>query len=641
MEIRMQQFSGMVPKTSGELLPDYHAQLADGCTLRSGKIEPLKKHLAVASVPAGTKSIFLHNGEWMSWANDVDIVKSPVVDDAYDRLYWTGDAFPAISGMIDGARKRFRLGVPAPDAPNIELLTTPKDGVRWRVEWKYQYEEPDGTVSDEGNLYTNSESTESIEEMLSGYLYQISTVPEPGDDVTDEAVFCIYFDAYMNSDIGTYLGRCYSDKSLYTAQNSCYLNGAKITLVQSNNNSSPECELLLVYDGSDASDNSTERSYVLTFLSAFGEESAPCDPSDLIAVLPTQDVVVTGLPTEAPDGYENIVSKRLYRTVSSSAGTYYQMVDDISLEVESYLDYKTDAELLTVLETADWNPPPDGMLGLCVNANGVGAGFTDDTLYLSEPYRLHAWPAKYEFQIKSKVVSVKPSGTSFVVLTTDEPEIISGDTPDSMRRTRIAVKQGCASKRSAVVFQGGVVYCTPDGVGMISTGYIDLSSDFYTRNKWQELKPETALAAVHDNMLLIYCDNGSLIASLDDQLLVSDSASAPDAFYQDADNDALYFCEGGSIWKWRGGEEPITARWRSRVYLSARPIAPIEVQVQAAGYPVELRFIADGEVVKKLTLTDSKVRKVPVMRRNEKWAYEVETLHRIDQLYIQTVGGSL
>ncbi len=645
MAIRHQQFSGLIPKFSTELLPENNAAVADGCGLRSGKIVPLREHVSVADVPAGTKSIFLHNGVWLDWQADVDVVKSPVVDDEFDRLYWTGDGLPSVSGLLEDVRQSFRLGVPAP-VVSPDLYTLLKSSVRWRYEWHYQYEDDSGTVYQEGDLYAGTYEGANVFEVTAGEEYHIHTVPPFVGTLPPLTKFVAYFDVYSTTDpdVELYLGRCYpSPHSQYDGQTTAYLNGGTVSMEQTNNiGTAPEAVFTMAYDTSEAGDYVKERSYVFTFVTAFGEEGAPCDPTGLISVLPTQDVVLSDLPTEAPAGYENIVLKRIYRTVTTAAGTVYQRVGDVDITQAYYYDIRVDAELTLLLDTADWLPPPDGMQGLCVNENGVGAGFTENKVHLSEPYRLHAYPAKFEFQVKSTVVSLKATASGFVVITTDEPEVIMGDTPSTMRRQRIPVKQGGAGKRGAVVFRGGVVYATPDGVGQIAgLGYSDLSGGYYDRANWQALNPAEMLAAVHDNQLLFYSSTSGLIASLADKMLVSDSATAPDAFYQDADNDTLYFASAGKIWKWRGGAGSVEATWQSRTFVFTRPAAPVSAQIQAAGYPVTLNLVGAGAPVLSIQILDSKVRKLPVLRRTEKWAYEVVTNHEVSQVVLGTAGGKL
>lgn len=630
MSIRLEQFSGLTPKLSGELLPPSGAAVADSCSVADGKVVPLRGHTHVADVALGTKTIYRYGNDWLSWLNDVDVIASPVSNDAHDRIYYSGDGEPRVRGVVGAEVKTFLLGIPAPvDIPVVEALA--KDEVTWTREWKYQYEEPDGTITQEDDLV-------GVVEVIPGQSYTLALIPAKDGGPSAEAVFVAYFDSYTDSAVPTYLGRVYPGLSLYNRQTDLYVDGALVSMAQVN---SVGATFDLSFDTSRASDYVKERVYVFTFITAFGEESAPSFPTELLEVSPVQNAKLTGLPNSAPQGYSNVITKRIYRTETTAAGTLYRMVADVGIGTTEFTDDVISAELLGVLDTADWQPPPAAMKGLTVTAGGVCVGFTGRTIHFSEPYFPHAWPAKYEFESSSEVVAVKATESGVVVLTKDRPEVIQGDTPSTMQRLRMPVAQGCASKRSAVIYRGGVVYATPDGIGMISgLTHTMLSDPFFERDDWQELDPEEMIGAVHNQELLLYSPTTSLISDLKDGLLVSDSSTKPTAFYSDPDTDTLYLVDGTAIKTWRTGKTG-TARWRTRTYSFPRPLAPFEIQVQATAYPVTVRFIAEGETVLEMNLTSEKVRKLPVMRRTERWAFETEATGNIHRLHIGIAGGSL
>ena len=144
------KFSGEKSLMSGGNEPEDVAQRAENCVLRGGVIRPLMKPSEVAAQPvpalvADAKTLFRHeDGRWWSFADDIHVVRSPVVNDAHKRTYWTmpdvagvpqppryrneTDANSAIQPQIprvDQAnynRDGFALGVPAPSAaPAIDL----------------------------------------------------------------------------------------------------------------------------------------------------------------------------------------------------------------------------------------------------------------------------------------------------------------------------------------------------------------------------------------------------------------------------------------------------------------------------------------------------------------------------------------
>lgn len=73
------------------------------------------------------------------------------------------------------------------------------------------------------------------------------------------------------------------------------------------------------------SGRATPRSYVYTWLTPWGEESVPSDPSSDLLAREGEIVTVTGLPVEPPSPQEDnfIRGIRLYRTLASPSGTDY------------------------------------------------------------------------------------------------------------------------------------------------------------------------------------------------------------------------------------------------------------------------------------------------------------------------------
>jgi hypothetical protein len=98
--MKIDQFKGMAPKVTPRMLPPGAAQTATNCVFGSGSLKPLAVPLSIvaagnAALRSGTiSSLFKYGAYWLNWnsAQDVDVCRSSVAADAFDRLYWTGDA---------------------------------------------------------------------------------------------------------------------------------------------------------------------------------------------------------------------------------------------------------------------------------------------------------------------------------------------------------------------------------------------------------------------------------------------------------------------------------------------------------------------------------------------------------------------
>ena len=143
--VKIQTFGGLFPEISPRLLPENGATIAENAKLNSGRLESWKSPAVTVdhngasfSVPSGTKTIYKHrdrsgNGYWLTWTASVNPVPSPIAEDPWDRLYWTGQNFPRLAigtEVSSSASPSYqpsssrKLGVPAPTAAPVVAVTT-------------------------------------------------------------------------------------------------------------------------------------------------------------------------------------------------------------------------------------------------------------------------------------------------------------------------------------------------------------------------------------------------------------------------------------------------------------------------------------------------------------------------------------
>jgi len=142
--IRLSNFSGILPQVSPRLLPEENATIAENALFDSGRLASIRSTVATNDhnnvafvVPSNVKTIYRHrdrqgSGYWLAWTQHVHAVPSPIAEDPYDRLYWTGQTYPrfalgtevasAASPSYQPSAGR-RLGIPAPTtAPSTSIL---------------------------------------------------------------------------------------------------------------------------------------------------------------------------------------------------------------------------------------------------------------------------------------------------------------------------------------------------------------------------------------------------------------------------------------------------------------------------------------------------------------------------------------
>ena len=188
-----------------------------------------------------------------------------------------------------------------------------------------------------------------------------------------------------------------------------------------------------------ASTDQVDVVYVYTFVTSWGEESAPSPPL-IIENVPDDTWDDTGttylwldFPDDDPGGNYNLAggTMRIYRTVdgiqdrvhpflfvaevaigsATTANSGYKDSKSAKNLNEQIPSYRAEQDVLVT-----WDEPPAGLQGLTALAGGVFAGFVGRTVYFSEPYEPHAWPAVYAREVTHDIVAMGVSGFILMVV---------------------------------------------------------------------------------------------------------------------------------------------------------------------------------------------------------------------------------
>ncbi|MGL4757031.1 MAG: hypothetical protein ACRCXB_32170, partial [Aeromonadaceae bacterium] len=388
----------------------------------------------------------------------------------------------------------------------------------------------------------------------------------------------------------------------------------------------------------DAADDVT-RYYVHTFVTGTGEEGPPSAASAEVSVLIPGSSVSLGLPgVDSND--RNIVSRRIYRSVTSDTTADYMLVDEIPIAQASYVDSKTDNQLSAALATYEYLPPPDKMRGLCLMANGIACGFAGNEILFSEAYLPYAWPEANRLTTEHDIVAIAATGAALVVGTKGYPYLCQGVSPSAITSTKIELQQACISACSMVSVDGLVLYASPDGlVGVSTSGANLVTQQIITPTQWQAMNPDTLRA---------WCHEGKYIGSTDVAAFMYDPASGDlremtnrwNAAYNDLLTDSLYVAKGVSLYKWRGDSSANTQfTWRSKEFTFADASMSC-AKVTHSGGDLSFRLIVDGRNVMALEPVPKVAFRLPAIR-GSKWQVEVSGLSEVERIQIATSMSEL
>ncbi len=376
--IKLEGFQGLIPRASPRLLPPMNSTIARNTKLLNGELEGYrspKQDIDLTGQVSTLRRAFrvpdTPTDAWIAFTSrDVDILRSPLVNDAHDRYYWAGDAKPKMNtaANIKATGGPFILGIPTPSsAPGV--------------------------------------------------------VPPAGSDET--------------------------------------------------------------------------RSYVYTFVSAFGEEGPPSPPT--IATGDTGTWNLDSMDTTVPDqANRNITKKKIYRTVSGQTATSFFFVAEIDLNVATFADNIINSVVAgnNILNSTTFIEPPTDMEGFVVMSNGYLVGWVGRRLLFSEPYLPHAWPAKYEQSTEFEIVGLGVFGSTLVICTKSQPYFGRGVNPNSFSKTKVDAVEPCLSRRGIVSTTAGVVYPSINGLVLANmNGVRVVTEDILTKEEWSTYLPASIYAA--------------------------------------------------------------------------------------------------------------------------------------------------
>jgi hypothetical protein len=598
MVIRIDTFKGLLPKLAPDLLPVEAAQIARNCNLERGNLQAFKDLLQVVTpAKAGTKqSIYLFaDAFWFHWLADVDVVRGAVAGDTQQRTYFTGDGAPkvtdssiATAGGTQYPTNAWQLGVPAPTtAPTVSPAA--QTGTITAI----TKANPAQATSNNHGLKTGQRTALSVTGMtqLNGWEGPVTVV-----DANTFTLNNVDSSSYSDFTAGTW-SRAWAD---------------------------PDKE---------------DRAYVCTYVSGYGEEGPPSDPSGIITCGVDQTVNLADIPGP-PAGNFNVVKVRIYRT----HGANYLYVGEVAAGTTVLTDNVGPASLGDALPSVTWFAPPANLQGLIELPNGGLAGIAGNQICFAEPYQYHAWPIGYR-QAFNDPVALCAFGTSILVATKSLPYVLTGGHPSAMAVEKLEVDYPCVSKRGMADLGYGAVYPSTDGLVLIGVGVAKLATaELLTRNQWQAYRPETLLGIGHNGKYYGFYNTGAVQAGfiLDptNGTLVDIDVYAT-AAHSDPKTGKLYLMVGNDIKQWDGGSGALTYTWKSKPFAAPRPINPGVGQVKAAAYPVTLKLYADGTLRHTQTVANDQPFRLPGGYLAERFELELSGTAAVRQVFLAEAAAEL
>jgi len=259
---------------------------------------------------------------------------------------------------------------------------------------------------------------------------------------------------------------------------------------------------LEVWGDCTASSVQEARAYVYTYVSAYDEEGPP-SPATIVTGWSngTWTVDLFQPPPDQLGVKRDLVSINIYRTVTATGGsTTYFFVANVPITQASYTDIIPDSTVVDNLQLVSqlYTPPPEDLQGLITMPNGMIVGWRANELWFCQPYLPHAWPSSYVLTCEYPIVGLGVSGNTVVAATAGAPYMAQGISPATMTANAVNHPAPCVSRGSVLGNSQGVYYASPNGLMLVDqTGNVTNTTEIWiTREKWQQLTPQKNLRSV-------------------------------------------------------------------------------------------------------------------------------------------------
>ena len=331
------------------------------------------------------------------------------------------------------------------------------------------------------------------------------------------------------------------------------------------------------------------REYFYTLVTCLGEgtacqESLPSEVSNLVECHNGDDVVVSNILTTAPNGYK-IDSVRIYCAVTMvdfdgrEQEPVFLEVGEVPFGTGTFL-HKARTGYGDECMTEEYDNLPDNAKNLVYCNNGQLAAIVGCELWLSEPFKPHAWPEAYRYgRFTGKPLRFIPTETTGYILTDSVPAVIEIESPCTSQGcrkiTQLSETHPIISYDSAAAYNGACFYATNDGIVMLQgNASAVITAQYFSRDDWLAIAPWTLKGVVHDGYYYGFSDVMSFRFKVPDNVheqfessTLVELSDKPTAVYR-TNQDRLMLAFDDGIYEFDEGLEWREFQWKSKPYIA-------------------------------------------------------------------------
>jgi len=548
--IKLDKFGGMLPSWDARLLPDGQADFSLNTYLFSGSLigwrQPKLLHqlrdsatkfiYRIPNRDTNNTAITAQDGFWVELPDaDSTVMRTPVVNDSFQRYYFASPSdvpkYNTYDRILNGDPS-FILGIPASGCTPGVTVTGGGD----TSQLGYQTLTPTGGGQDyrpgnqimlvpivpQGSMllttvhFTPQSTNASLNFQavcysdLNGKPYQLIGIGNPVTGVTQNIAASSNFNNGVSviSNAVYWIGIAFDSAFYMMIADGSTANGSAFSNTYANGPSTQVDPALVVTGPTwnmwvDLLGQSVfeARSYVYTWVSAYGEEGPPSPPAIVDGWSNATWTVDLFQPPPEQMANRNLATMRIYRSITSQQGqgTYF-FVAEVPITQAQYVDTSEDniISLSSQLESLFWYAPPSDLQAIIPLPNGMAVGWRENEVWFAEVYRPHAWPSNYTLTTEFPIVGIGVCGQAIIVATQGTPYLIIGVNPAAMSMVKINLPEPCLHRASIVSTDTTVLYVSQNGLIQIASSGQgqNVTEGWISRERWQTLTPQKHVRAI-------------------------------------------------------------------------------------------------------------------------------------------------
>ena len=631
MYFKLKTFNGIAPLLEPRLLKEEVGVTAENVNLDHGNLTPLfnngiETYLVGGDVTSYYRYKFGGTTYNLEFDDDVDVQPGPIADDAFDRLYWTGQTFPRMASSTQittggsGAypRSSFRLGIESPaTAPVAGIPSGTDDGTQIKFSTAYVMTfvsafGEEGPPSLASNVMTK----------VDGQTIQVTGIrPQQVKSDTNYG-----YTKSNNALFATTAGNAAATISIANGAAHGLSVGDPVAFTNAASTSGSSDLNLIDLSTYVVASVVNSNSFTITLNQIGGAANTTTT---------TIDVLLDFKGT-----------KRLYRSNTGSNTTDFQFVAELNMSTGFYNDNKNNDQLGEIIPSTFHIAPPDDnstlypngqMKGLTAIGNGIFAGFSGKRLCFSEPFLPHAWPVAYRITLEDEIVGISMAGNVLFIGTKGTNYIAAGTDPQAMTIQKLEAAEPLLYKRSLVDMGGYCIYSGPDGLIGVENGQVtNLTQGLISPDQWKgtyvvqsagmhegKYVGQSSSAAQTPTGIIFDARAGlNALTTVSSLVLTTDNTRLYNkGFFTDPDTNELFVLNGGlaqnpmptiQIEKFANNSSDInryrTLTFKSKEFVLPRPSSMNFVKVEAdsyAGAGVTVKVFGDGTEIFDATITAS------------------------------------